>query len=112
MGVGEDEYLVSNRINRVLEDVAIVNISRIHIPTDDQTDVIEQQTQFTADNPAFVGQQALLANLLGASSFPSGMNQFDAIAVNDTNQVGGNHETFNPVAMRVKQSNASNSQIN
>lgn len=101
MRVSKNKHFLGDSINHVLKSAAIINIGRVHIPIHYQADMVEQQTQFTTDNPAFVGQ-SFFANLLGASPFPSGMNQFDAIAINDPDQAGIGHEAVNPFPMRVK----------
>jgi hypothetical protein len=102
MGVGKNEHFLGDGINQVLKGAAIINIGRVHIPVHNQADMVEQQAQFTADNPAFVGQ-TLFANLLGASPFSPRMNQFDAIAIDDPDQAGVGHKAVNPLPMGIKQ---------
>jgi len=61
----------------------VMDISRIPSPTDYLPLVVNQPAQLHAHDPAPVGF-AFLADLLLAASFPDRMDQFDAIAVNDS----------------------------
>ena len=47
--------------------------------------VIQQNTKFPPDDPALV-RQAFATDLFLGASFASGMNQFDAIAIDDPKQ--------------------------
>jgi hypothetical protein len=60
--------------------------------------LIEEQTEFAADNPAVV-RHAFPADLLGAPAFADGMDQLDAIGVNDPQGRRGGEEDPCPVLM-------------
>jgi hypothetical protein len=47
-------------------------------PPHDQPPLIEQQTEFAADNPAMTGE-AFAANLLRTAAFTHGMEQLDTM---------------------------------
>jgi hypothetical protein len=44
--------------------------------------LIEQQTEFAADNPPMVGE-AFATHLLGAAAFTHRMDQLDAVGIDD-----------------------------
>ena len=52
------------------------------LPRHDQPPLIEQQTEFAPDNPAMIGK-AFAADLLGATAFADGVDQLDAVGVDD-----------------------------
>src|SRR6185295_4902966 len=60
----------------------IGDIGRGTVPPYHQAILVEQQTEFAADNPPMVGE-AFPANLLGATAFTHGMDQLDPIGVDD-----------------------------
>ena len=99
--VGKNQHALGDCLDQVLKSAAIVNVGCVHIPTDDQAEMIQQQTQLATDNPSLV-REAFLASLLCAGSFTSRMNQFDTVTINDTNQAGVSHELLYPEAMGVK----------
>jgi len=65
---------------------------RWHTPTHDQPPLIEQQTKFAPDNPAVI-REAFATNLLGTPAFAHGVNQLDAVGVNDPSTVGAAKKT-------------------
>ena len=52
-----------------------------------QPPLIEQQTQFAPDDPAVIGE-AFAADLLRATALAHGVDQLDAVGVNDPDTVG------------------------
>jgi hypothetical protein len=60
--------------------------------------LIEQQTEFAADNPAMIGE-AFAANLLRTAAFTHGMEEFSAIRVDDAEHGRSGQEDLRPVLM-------------
>jgi hypothetical protein len=52
------------------------------VPRHNELPLIEQQTEFAPDNPAMIGE-AFAADLLRAAAFAHGVDQLDAVGVND-----------------------------
>src|SRR5574341_452251 len=100
--IAQYHHPVGNAINQFLKGGAIIDISRVASPLDDQTEMVDQQAQFSAHNPTPV-RLAFLANLLLAAAFTSRVDQFDAIAVNQPDQRGFRHEQSCPASMDVEQ---------
>jgi hypothetical protein len=71
-GVRKDDYVVSHLIYQTLESAAILDVSRVTGPTEDEATVIDQVTQLAAHDPAMVGFN-LFADLLRAASLPNRM---------------------------------------
>ena len=101
--IGKDDHLFSNTLNQVLECRAIVHIGCITVPSDDQADMIQQETQLSAHDPTAIGL-AFAPNLFLALSFSARMNQLNAIGVNHAYHRRSGHKRVNPSAMRVEQS--------
>jgi hypothetical protein len=102
MGVGKDDHLLGDRIHQMLEGSAIVDIGCVHIPADNQTEVVQEEAELAPNYPALVGQP-FLADLLRAASLAPGMNQFDAVTVNDAEQRRRGQKAVNPLLMRVEE---------
>src|SRR5215203_2548846 len=68
-------------------------------PPYDQPPLLEEQTEFAADNPAMI-REAFAANLLGRAAFAHRMDQLDAIGVDNAEHGRGGHKDFSPVLMR------------
>jgi len=68
-GIAKHDQFVSDAIDQRLKRRAIADISRIHVPADNQAKVIEQQTQFAANNSAPIrlsaNSNAIVTNSLG-----------------------------------------------
>src|SRR5499427_931506 len=94
-GITQDNHPPINLLNQPLKGV-IRDIGRGTRPPHDQSPLIEEQTQFPADNPAMI-REAFAANLLGAAAFADGVNEFDAIRVNDTEHDRRDQENLRPV---------------
>jgi hypothetical protein len=61
--------------------------------------VVQQQTQFTADNPVVV-REAFAANLPEAAALPDRVDQLNPLGVNDAEQCGRSQEGLRPVLLR------------
>ena len=79
--ITQDNHLFFKLPNEPLKGV-IRNIGGGTLPRHDQSPLIEQQTAFPPDNPAVV-RHAFAADLLRAAAFADGMDQLDALRVND-----------------------------
>jgi len=60
----------------------IRDIRRWHTPTPRSIPTDEQETEFATDHPAMV-REAFAAHLLGTPAFAHGVDQLDAVGVND-----------------------------
>ena len=92
--------------DEVLSPGTVVDVGGMAIPIHNQADIIGHETRFTSYNLTLVGD-SLLPNLLRASAFPSGMDEFNAVSVGQANQGGICHETLGPVPMSVEQAEQS-----
>src|SRR6266567_725380 len=93
----KDDHASVNLANQPLEGV-IRDIGRGTRPAHDPPPLIEQETQFPPDDPAMIGE-AFPADLLGAAAFAHGMDQLDAIGVNDPEHGRCRQEGLRPVVM-------------
>src|SRR5207245_10297743 len=64
----------------------------------DQSPLIEQQTEFPADNPTMI-REAFPANLFGTPAFAHGVDELDAIRVDDAEHGRSGQEDLRPVLM-------------
>src|SRR5262249_59675719 len=64
----------------------------------DQPPLIEQQTEFAANNPAMI-REAFAANLLGAAAFAHRVDELDPIGVDDAEHGWSGQEDLGPVLM-------------
>ena len=71
-------------------------------PPHDQPPLIEQQTEFAANNPAMIGE-AFAANLLGTTAFTHGMDQLNTLGVNDAEHGRGSQESPRPILMGLEE---------
>src|SRR5262249_24537512 len=71
-GVTQDNHLLLTLPNQPLKRL-IGHIGGGTRPPDDQSPLIEEQTEFPANNPTVVGE-AFAANLLGTTAFTHGMD--------------------------------------
>jgi len=97
-GVTQDNHPSVHVRNEPLKDV-ICDIRGGTRPPHDQPPLIEQQTEFAADNPAMIGE-TFASNRLRTSAFTDGMDQLNAIGVDDTQHRWGGQEDCHPVVMR------------
>ena len=71
-GVAEDNHAFFELPNQPLKGI-VGHIGRGTGPPHDQSPLIEQQTEFAADNPPVI-REALPADLLGTPAFAHGMD--------------------------------------
>src|SRR6266567_3129579 len=100
-GITQDNHLLLTLPNQPLKRV-IRDIGRVTGPPHDQPPLIEQQTEFAADNPAVIGE-AFAANLLRTAAFTHGMDQLDTIGVNDAEHGRGGQESPRPILMGLEE---------
>ena len=67
-------------------------------PPHDQPPLLEQQTEFAADNPAMIGE-AFPTDLLRTAAFAHGVNALDAVGVDDAQHRRSGQEDLRPVVM-------------
>ena len=97
-GITQDNHPPIHLLNQPLKGV-IRDIGRGTRPPHDQSPLIEEQTEFPADNPAMV-RHAFAADLLGTAAFADGVNQLDAVCVNDPKHGRSGQEDLRPVLVR------------
>src|SRR4029434_7091221 len=97
-GVAQDDHAPINLLNQPLKGV-VRHIGGGTCPPHNQPPLVQQQTQFAADNPAVV-RETCAPNLLGATAFAHGMDELDAIGVDDAKHRWGSPERLCPVVMR------------
>ena len=73
----QDNYDLFIAFDQRLEG-RVMNMGRIPIPGYDLSELVEDQAEFAAYNPAIIGL-AFLADLVFGSSFPNGVDQFDTV---------------------------------
>ena len=96
-GIGQDDHAVLEPLDQGLKP-GIVGMGRRPQPADDLTPLIDQQTQFAADDPPMIGE-SLPTDLGWAAAFPNRMDQFDAVTVHNAQQGGGRQEQQGPLPM-------------
>src|SRR5882672_7852744 len=97
-GVAQDNHPPINLLHEPLEGV-VRSLGGGTRPPDAHPPLVEQQTQFPADNPPVLGEPCP-ADLLGAAAFAHGMAQLDAIRVDDPEDRRGGQEGLRPIVMR------------
>ena len=80
--ITQDNHALFKLSNQPLKGI-IRDIGRGTRPPHDQPPLIQEQTAFAADNPAMI-RETFAANLLGAAAFAHGVDQLDAVGVDDT----------------------------
>ena len=95
--VSQDNHLVFKLGDKVLE-ASVVDIGGVTVPSCNQSQVIEHQTQLASHYPSVIGL-ALLAYLTRASAFAYRVNQLDAIAIDDPQHCGRGQEGLGPGLM-------------
>ena len=96
-GVAEDNHVLFKLPNEPLKGV-IRHIGGGTRPPHDQPPLVQQQTEFTPNNPAVV-RHAFTAALLRAPTLSDGMDQFDAVGVDDAEHGRSGQEDLRPVLM-------------
>src|SRR6266446_1262685 len=100
-GVAQDDHSPINLLNQPLKGV-VRNIRGGTRPPHDQPPLVEQQTEFPADNPAVV-RHAFAADLLRAPAFTHRVDQLDPIGVDDPEDRRGGQEGCRPVLMGLEE---------
>ena len=87
--IGKNNHLVTDpltyMLEMMLEMTAIIYIGSVAIPIHNQPKMVDQYTQFSADNLSLVGE-SFFADLTFRPTCSTGVNQFDAISINHTHQ--------------------------
>src|SRR5215813_11615736 len=99
--VAQDDHPPIHLLNQPLKRV-IRDIGSVTGPPHDQPPLIEQQTEFAPDNPAMIGE-AFPADLLRAAALAHGVDQLNAIGVNDAEHGRGGQERPRPVLMGLEE---------
>ena len=95
--IAQDDHLLFALADEPLKGV-ICDIGRGTRPRDDQSPLIEQQTEFTADDPAMI-REAFAADLPGAAAFADRMDELDPIGIDDAEHRRRGQESLRPVLM-------------
>src|SRR5215475_11004020 len=100
-GITQDNHPPINLLNQPLKGV-VRSIGGGTRPPHDQSPLIEQQTEFPADNPAVI-RETFPTNLLGAATFAHGVNELDAIRVDDAEHGRRGQENLRPILMGLQE---------
>ena len=100
--VGEQHHLGGIPLGYLLKGAAIIDVGRVHLPIYDETQMIEHKTQLAAYDPTSV-RQSFLANLSLTAALPSGMDEFDAIGVNQADDRRVGQEALGPIPVGIEQ---------
>src|SRR5256886_2966851 len=96
-GITQDNHLLLTLPNQPLKRV-IRDIGGGTRPPHDQPPLIEQQTESAPDNPAMVGQ-AFATDLLRAAALAHGVDQLDAVGVDDAEHGWSGQEDLRQVLL-------------
>ena len=100
-GITQDNPASVKLANEPLEGV-IRDIHGDTRPPHNKSLLIEQQTEFPADNPTMI-REAFPANLFGTPAFAHGVDELDAIRVDDAEDGRSCQEDLRPVLMRLEE---------
>src|SRR5262252_8911077 len=100
-GITQDNHTAINLPNEPLKGV-IRHIGGGTVPPHDQPPLVQQQTEFAADNPPMVGE-AFPADLLRAATLAYGVDELDAVGVNDPQHGRSGQEALRPVVMGLQE---------
>lgn len=108
-GVCQNDHFLAHLVDERQKRL-IGNIRRFHRPIGDETELVRQQTEFTADNP-FPRSKTFLADSfsVGLMIFSDRMTQLDAVRIDDAENSWFSQELFGQMAMRFKTSKESGS---
>jgi hypothetical protein len=98
-GVGKDGHGWCMAIDQLLKRGAVIHIGGVHIPIHNQSQVIEEETEFPTDNPTLIGQP-FTSYLCLCTPFPAGVNQFNTIRVSHADQRMVGQKASRPLLMR------------
>src|SRR5712691_417660 len=96
-GIAQDNHPFVELPNQPLKG-SICDIRGGTRPPYNQSPLIQHETQFPADNPPVI-REAFAADLLRAAAFAHGMDQLDAVGVNDAEHRWSSQESLRPVLM-------------
>ena len=99
--VAQDNHLLFALSNEPLKGI-VRHIGRVTCPPDNQSPLIEQQTEFAADNPA-VMREAFPADLLRAAALAYRVDQLHPIRVDDAEHRWSSQEDLRPGVMRLEE---------
>ncbi len=99
--VSTDNHLLFKLLDERLED-RIRDVRRVARPADDQTQLIQQQAEFTANNPAMI-RDSVASDLMRRAPFADGVDEFDAVSVNDAEHSRLGHKALRPSSVRAKE---------
>jgi hypothetical protein len=100
-GVAQDNHPPIDLLNQPLKGV-VSDIRGGTRPPYDQPPLIEQETQFAPDNPAVI-REAFATDLLGTPAFAHGMDQLNAVGVDDAKDRRRGQESPRPVLMGLEE---------
>ena len=100
-GIAQDDQALLKLSHEPLKRI-LRNIGGVTGPRHHQALLLQQQTEFAADNPPLVGE-AFPANLLGAAAFTEGMEQLDPIGGDDAEHRRRGQEDLGPVLMGLQE---------
>ena len=95
--ITQDDHASIDLANQPLKGV-ICHIGRATVPPHHQAILVHQQAELAPDNPAMVGQ-TFPTNLLRAAALVHGVDQLDAIDVDDAEHGRRGQEDLGPVLM-------------
>src|SRR5713226_7975291 len=96
-GVTQDNHAPVDLANKPLKRL-VRHIRSGTLPPHHQAILVQQQTEFPADNPAMV-RQAFATNLLGAAAFADGVYELNPIGIDNPQHRCGGPEGLRPVLM-------------
>src|SRR6266511_3803235 len=96
-GITQDYHVLFTLPNQPLKRV-IRDIGSGTLPPYDQPPLIQQETEFAADNPAMIGE-TFAADLVGTAAFAHGVDELNTIRVDDPEHGRGGQESPRPVLM-------------
>ena len=96
-GITQDNHLVFALANQPLKGI-IRDIGGGTFPPHDHSPLIEEQTEFSANDPTVIGE-AFPADLVRTPAFAHGVDELDAIRVDDAEHGRSGEEDLCPVLM-------------
>lgn len=105
--IRKDDRSIRKMLDHGLE-IGVMHICRGKVPANHQTQMVEQPAQLAANDPTPVGKP-LSANLGIRSTFTHGVDQFNAVAVDDTQQARFDQKADGPIPVSLKEAKQSRS---
>lgn len=94
-GVGQRDRVAFKACHHWQERL-VMDVGRVPIPGDHLAATVGQPAELDAHDPTMIGQ-ALFAQLLGTTALTPGVDQLDAVTVDDGEEGGISQEGFTPV---------------